>query len=62
MTIEESNGMWNELTAKFIEVRDTLKQSGHQYAHRMAFKQPWRFYRERTPQEAINELISIYNV
>ena len=49
--------MWAELTAKFMQVRDTLNQSEYAYAYRMAFKQPWKFYREHTAEEAIKMLI-----
>jgi len=51
---------WDELTAKFVEVRDTLNQTKYKTAYRMAFKQPWKFYRNNTPKEAIEILINKY--
>jgi len=54
------NEQWNDLTMKFVEVRNTLNKNNHQYAYRMAFKQPWKFYRENTICEAINILMEKY--
>lgn len=51
---------WDELTAKFAEVRDTLNQTKYKTAYRMAFKQPWKFYRNNTPEQAIKILINTY--
>ena len=51
---------FEELTAKFIKVRDALNNPETAYAYRMAFKQPWKFYREHTPEEAIQILTDTY--
>jgi hypothetical protein len=56
----ESDKLWAQLTKKFMEVRDALHQTEHKTAYRMSFKQPWKFYHERTVQEAIEELIRTY--
>jgi hypothetical protein len=51
---------WDELTAKFIKVRDALNKPETSYAYRMAFKQPWKFYREHTAEEAFQILTETY--
>lgn len=56
----ESNILWEQLTKKFIEVRDTLNNSGYHSAYRMAFKQPWIFYKNNTATESIEKLIKTY--
>lgn len=52
--------LWDDLMKKFIEVRDTLSQNNQQYAYRMAYKQPWKFYKEHTTEEAANILLQKY--
>ena len=52
--------LWDDLMKKFIEVRNTLSQNNQQYAYRMAYKQPWKFYRDNTVNEAINILTEKY--
>ncbi|OCZ51371.1 hypothetical protein [Dehalobacter sp. TeCB1] len=51
---------WAERTAKFIAVRDALRQTEHSRAYRMAFKQPWKFYNDHTIDEAIKILVEQY--
>lgn len=52
--------LWDDLMKKFIEVRNTLSQNNQQYAYHMAYKQPWKFYRDNTVNEAINILAEKY--
>lgn len=51
---------FEELTAKFIKVRDALNKPETSYAYRMAYKISWRFYREHTTEEAIQILTDTY--
>lgn len=51
---------WKELTAKFLEVRDTLLRNGNTCAYRMSYKQPWKFYREHDKDGAISILLNTY--
>lgn len=53
---------WKELTSKFVCVRDTLNNSEYKTAYRMAFKQPWKFYKNITAEEAIKILIQTYGI
>ena len=52
--------LWDNLVKKFIEVRNSLYQNNQPYAYRMSYKQPWKFYREHTVNEAINILTEKY--
>ena len=57
-----SDEMWEGMTKTFIQVRDSLLHDEHTYAYRMAYKQPWKFYRENTATEAILILIEKYGL
>ena len=47
---------FKELTEKFVKVRDGLNQGETREAYRRCWKKPWKFYREHTPEEAMEIL------
>ena len=48
---------WDVLNAKFREVREALNKPETISAYLLCWKKPWKFYRERTAQDAIEILI-----
>ena len=39
--------------ACFLKVRDTLNKPETRLEYNRAFKKPWKFYRNHTPEEAV---------
>ena len=45
-----------KMEKRFCRVRDKLNTQETRNAYRLAYKKPWRFYKEHTPSEAIKIL------
>ena len=48
-------------TKAFLEVRDILQSIGEMFALARAYKKPYKWYGERTTQEAVDILIAEAN-
>lgn len=49
---------FEEAQKAFFKVRDILTEKHEDFALARAYKKPWKWYRERTTQEAIEILIA----